>query len=168
MSDARFRLPRSRTTFGLALSIALIVAACSGAGSPAATAGPSVTSAPGAPSQPGASTVAPAGSVCDDLDALKASITVLSQVDLTAGDTEALTAAVGEVQAAAEVLKASASAELATAVDAFTTQIDALQTAVGQLAQGDPGSGLVAVGTAFAGMASAAQALEAEFQAACP
>jgi hypothetical protein len=175
MSDPRPQLPRGLTVTGLVLSIALLAAACTSAGTPSATTAPGATTAPEgttAPetsSEPAApSSGAPAGTVCTDLAALEASITALSQVDLTGtGGTEALTAAVAEVKASAEALKASASTELASAVDAFTTQLDALQTAVGELGQGG-GAGLIAVGTAIRGLATAAQDLEAQFQAACP
>lgn len=159
MSDPRPRSLRFLTSSYLVLSIMLIAAACSGVG------GPGGTSAPGASSD---ATSATAGSVCDDLDAFKASITALTQVDLSSGGSEALAAAVGDVKAAAEALKVSASAELASAIDTITTQIDALQTAVEQVGQGDPGAGLVAIGTAVAGLASAAQAFEAELSTACP
>ena len=75
-----------------------------------------------------------AGSVCEDVAALEASIEALGAVDLkAAGGVEALTTAVGQVKTSAEALKASASTELASVVDTFTTQVDELQTAVGQL-----------------------------------
>ena len=162
MSDARRRLPRSLTVSGLILSLALVAAACSGAGTPSAS------SAPGASSEAtAASSAAPAGSVCDDLAALQASISALGDVDLKAGGTDALTAAVGDVKTSAEALKASASTELASAVDTFSTQLYALQAAAAKLGSGD-GSGLVAVGTAISGLATSAQSLEAEFKSACP
>ena len=162
MSDARRRLPRFMTASGLILSATLVAAACSGASTPGAPSSPEVSS------EPAASAAAPAGSVCDDLDALKASITALTKVDVVAGGTAALAAAVDDVKTAAEALRGRASTELSSAVDTFMTEIDALKTAVSQLGEGTPGSGLLAVGTAITGLASSAQALEADFKTACP
>ena len=172
MSDPRRRLPRLLTTSGLILSIALVAAACTGAASPSASSAPAGSSEPAASSEPATSTepgstASSGGAVCTDLAALEASITALGDVDLTAGGTAALAAAVEDVKTSAEALKASASTELAGAVDTFTTQLDALQTAVTNLGSGDA-SGLVAVGTAISGLVSSAQELETQFKAACP
>ncbi|MET1232947.1 MAG: hypothetical protein ABWY52_08880 [Candidatus Limnocylindrales bacterium] len=179
MSELRLRLPRSIAASGFLLAIALVAAACTGASGPSASSAPDQTSAPAtsepATSEPGATaapagsaSAAPAGTVCEDLTAFEASIEALGELDLSAGGTATLTAAIGVIKTSAETLKASASTELASALDALTTQIDALQTAVSQLDQGDPGAGLVAVGTAIRGLVTAAQGLEAEFRAACP
>jgi hypothetical protein len=163
MSDDRPRLPRTLTVSGLILSIAIVAAACSGAGT-AATTPPGPTTPPATSS----SAVPAVGSVCEDVTALGASIEALGAVDLTAADgVEALKTAIGEVKTSAETLRASASTELASVVDTFTTQVDELQDAVGKLGSGD-GSGLLAVGTAIAGLVSAAEDLEAQFKTACP
>ena len=163
MSDHRSRTSPSLTAISVAVAFALIVGACSGAASPAASI------EPGATTEPAASTSAvPGGAMCQDVAALEDAITALSAVDVKTGGAEALGAAVDDVKTAAEALKSSASSELSSAVATFTADVDALKTAAGQLGQGGAGSGLVAVGTAIGALVSSAQALEEKFQTACP
>ena len=162
MSPTRRRLSRALATSGLILSTAIVVAACSGAGTP------TTSSAPATSSQPTAGSSAPAGAVCDDDAALEASVEALGQVDLKAGGTDSLTAAIGDVKTAAEALKTSASTELASSVEAMTTKLDALQTAVARLGQDGSAAGLVAVGTAVKDLLAAAQDLGTQFKNACP
>ena len=106
--------------------------------------------------------------MCDDVAALEAAADALGQLDLTAGGTNALTAAIGDVKTAAEALRASASTELASAVEAMTTQLDAVQTAVSQLGQDPSASALVAVGAAIKDLAAAGKELDTQFKNACP
>ena len=77
-------------------------------------------------------------------------------MDLKAGGTDALTAAIANVKTSAEALRASASTELASSVEALTTKLDALQTAVSQLGQDTSAAALVAVGTAVKDLVTAA------------
>jgi hypothetical protein len=176
MSAISRRLPRNLATSGLILSIAIVAAACSAAASPSASSAPSsssepttVASAPATSSEPTTgSSSAPAGTVCDDVTALEASVEALGHVDLQTGGTDALTAAIGDVKTSAEALKASASTELASSVDAMTSKLDALQTAVTQLGQDGSPAGLLAVGTAVKDLLAAAQDLETQFKNACP
>lgn len=170
------RLPRAIATSGLILSIAIVFAACSAAATPSASSAPvtsseptAVSSAPAASSEPSAaSSTAPAGTVCDDVAALEAAVEALGEVDLKAGGTDALTAAIGNVKTSAEALRASASTELASSVEALTTKLGALQTAVSQLGQDTSAAALVAVGTAVKDLVTAAQALETQFKNTCP
>jgi hypothetical protein len=176
MSRIRPRLPRVLATSGLILSIAFAAGACSAAASPSASSAPAassqptaVASAPAASSQPSdGSSASPAGTMCDDVAALEASVEALGNVDLKSGGTDALTAAIGDVKTSAEALKASASTELASAVQAMTTQLDAVQTAVSQLGQDPSAAALVAVGTAIKDLAAAGKELDTQFKNACP
>jgi hypothetical protein len=99
--------------------------------------------------------------------ALESAITALGQVDLQAGGTAALAAAVANVKTAAEALQGSASSELSDVATTFAGEVETLQQAVDQLGEGD-GSGLLALGAAIASIVSSAQELEAQVRAACP
>ena len=162
------------------LLVALIASACSGA----ATSQPGASTGPAASSQPGASTAAAAssepaaspsaaasdasGTFCTDVAAFKSSVQALTSIDLAAVGTDGLQAAVADVATAAQAMAQSAKGELAPTVAELQTQIGALKTAVDQMGQGGAGSGLIAVGAAVSGLASAATTLEEQLKTACP
>jgi hypothetical protein len=119
--------------------------------------------------------------VCDDWTQLQAAVTALADVDVVADGTDALRTAVDGVTGALEQLRDSAGEAAGDEVDALGSAVDELTTEVSGLADGsagegdgdgDPadegaGSGLVAVGEAVQGVATATEDLGAELQPDC-
>ena len=104
---------------------------------------------------------AASGDVCADREALRESVDALKDVDLIAGGTNGLTAAIDDVKQALTDLRTSAGAELQPQVQAVQDSLDRLQTAVGNLGAG---GGRAAV-TAVSDLATSAQTLLGSLQA---
>ncbi len=104
---------------------------------------------------------AASGDVCADREALRESVDALKNVDLIAGGTNGLTAAIDDVKQALTALRTSAGAELQPQVQAVQDSLDRLQTAVGNLGAG---GGRAAV-TAVSDLATSAQTLLGSLQA---
>ena len=156
-SHHRNRRPTTRIVRGVlaCLAIGALVASC---GDDDDTT--SATTAPTASAGSGGS-VAPAGDVCADREALSTSVDALKNVDIRAEGTNGLTTAIGAVKDDLAALRTSAGDELQPQVQAVQSALDDVQTAVGNVGSG----GVAAAVTAVASLGSASKTLLDQLQA---
>lgn len=147
----------------------LLASACGSSGSSAGSA-----SSPAPASSTSASSSAPAtassgttanAEVCQDVAALRTSLSRLSQVTVSRGAASKLAADVKDVQAKVSTLVRNAGTRWSTQIGALTSALSTLQTAVTGLANGGSLSSVV---SALRGVRSAAQNLLAAAGAQCP
>jgi hypothetical protein len=164
-------IPRAAMAGAVAVTLALVLAGCSSSTSPstpsAASSSSSASSA--ASSEASGSTSYPAGKeeICEARDQLKTSITALTKPALLLGGTDAIKAAVSQVQTDVSAMVTAGKQDYAPQVDALQASTESLQTAVGDLGSGSVTTNMQAVGTAIAATGTAASDLFTQLQAAC-
>ncbi len=162
----RDRSSRTARRVTACLAIGFMVMSCgdddssSTASTVATTSSATTTTRGGGPTTSGSSTAA-TGDVCADREALSESVDALKNVDLIAGGTNGLTAAIDDVKQALTALRTSAGSELRPQVQAVQDSLDRLQTAAGNLGSG---GGRAAV-TAVSDLVTSAQTLLGSLQA---
>jgi hypothetical protein len=109
--------------------------------------------------------------VCADWAQVQANVTALTDIEVVADGTDALHAATDDVSGAVQELGDSAGDQVGEEVDALGTAVDdlgdELQAVTDGTSTGGAGSGMVAVGQAIQGVATAANALGTELQPGC-
>src|SRR6478609_5230163 len=156
-------------------SLAAVTAGC-GSGAPSSTS----SSPSAASSSPSAATSSsksatsgsisyPAGKedICQARDQLRTSITDLTNTQVVAGGTNAIKAAVGQVQTALDEVKAAAKDDYQAQVTAVQTALQDLQAAVANLGSGDTTDNLRAVSQAITTTGAAAETLFTQLKTAC-
>jgi len=115
------------------------------------------------------STSYPAGKedICQARDQLKTSITDLTNTQVVAEGTNAIKAAVGQVQTALDAVKAAAKDDYRAQVTAVQTALQDLQAAVANLGSGDATNNLRAVSQAITATGAAAETLFTQLKTAC-
>lgn len=106
----------------------------------------------------GSSTGATAGATsgCDEVNALKDSLTSLTEVDLASGGTDALESAASDVKTDLDAAVSAVGAELQPVVDEVKTAFDDLETALkGVTSAGGLGAAATQVGNALAKLGTA-------------
>ena len=113
---------------------------------PFATAEPTgtATTAPAADSSATGSSTAPSGDVSADREALRTSVDALTNLDVVAEGTNAVTAAVSDVKDDLAAVRSSAGSELRPQVEAVQDAVDELETAVADLDSGGVGAAVTA------------------------
>ena len=105
---------------------------------------------------------------CDEVNALKDSLTSLTQVDLTSGGTDALESAASEVKTDLDAAVSAVGAELQPAVDEVKTSFGDLETALqGVSSAGGLGAAATEVGSALAELGTALTGLTSEISQTC-
>ena len=140
----------------MAVVLALAASGCSdsddgsGGTTPAATGGTAATSG------------------CDEVNALKDSLTSLTEVDLVGEGTEALESAASDVKTDLDAAVLAVGAELQPAVDEVKTSFDDLETALqGVSSAGGLGAAATEVGNALAELGTALTGLTSEISQTC-
>ena len=166
-------------SLGAAAVLSLVAAVTAGCGSgttSSASSSPSAatTSSPSAVSTSSMSATSgsisyPAGKedICQARDQLRTSITDLTNTQVVAGGTNAIKAAVGQVQTALDEVKAAAKDDYQAQVTAVQTALQDLQAAVANLGSGDAGDNLRAVSQAITTTGAAAETLFTQLKTAC-
>ncbi len=145
-----------------ALLLTYAVAACAVGSSP--TPGPSTT--PGTSAVPTASSAA---AICSDAARLRASMTALTDLKLADVGTGGVTAALTDVQSAAQALAVSGRELVGGPVSDLLASVQALQTTLTELGdQPSLGAKLVAVKAAIEQIKTAASAVESALGTSCP
>lgn len=155
------------------LALNVVVAACAVASSPTPGAPTSPTTpAPSATStapEPSAPTASGASAVCADAARLRASVTALTNLPLASVGVSGVTAALTEVESAAQALAVSGQELAAAPVSKLVASIQALQTTLTGLgSQPSLGAKLVAVKAAIEQIKTAAAAVESALGTTCP
>jgi hypothetical protein len=150
------------------LALNVVVAACAVATSPT----PGTATAPTPPAK-SESSAAPAASVasavCADADRLRASVTALTSLQLATVEVSGVTAAITEVQSAAEALVVSGHELAGVPVTNLVASIQALQTTVTGLgSQPSLGAKLDAAKAAIDQIKTAASDVESALGTTCP
>jgi hypothetical protein len=111
----------------------------------------------------------PAGKedICQARDQLRTSITDLTNTQVVAGGTNAIKAAVGQVQTALDAVKAAAKDDYQAQVTAVQSALQDLQAAVANLGSGDATNNLRAVSQAITATGAAAETLFTQLKTAC-
>jgi hypothetical protein len=153
------------------LALNVVVAACAVATSP--TPGTATAPTPPAKSAASESSAAPAASVasavCADADRLRASVTALTSLQLATVEVSGVTAAITEVQSAAEALVVSGHELAGVPVTNLVASIQALQTTVTGLgSQPSLGAKLDAAKAAIDQIKAAASDVESALGTTCP
>jgi hypothetical protein len=166
-------------SLGAAILVSLVAAVTAGCGSgttPSASSSPSAaaSSAPSAAtsssmSATSGSTSYPAGKedICQARDQLRTSITDLTNTQVVAEGTNAIKAAVGQVQTALDGVKAAAKDDYQAQVTSVQTALQDLQTAVANLGSGDAADNLRAVSQAITATGAAAATLFTQLKTSC-
>jgi hypothetical protein len=141
------------------LGIMVLAAACGSSGTSSST--PSSPAAASSASSPAASPV-----VCQDVAALRRSLTNLTHVKVGKGAVDELKADVSDVQAKLSALKDQVGTEWSAQISLLQSALSMLHTAVTGL--GDGTSSVTSVVTAVGGVAAAAQSLLAAAATRCP
>lgn len=134
------RRPAVISTLVLAVPIALLAACGSDSESSSTTTTPTTTAEQ---------------AYCADVDQLQSDVTSLSDMDIVADGTDAVTAKIDELRADVATLKTSAGEVASAEVDALETSLDDLQTSL------DSVSGDLTLQNAAGVMSSAGQAITA-------
>jgi hypothetical protein len=150
------------------LALNVVVAACAVATSPT----PGTATAPTPPAK-SESSAAPAASVasavCADADRLRASVSALTNLQLATVEVSGVTAAITEVQSAAEALVVSGHELAGVPVTNLVASIQALQTTVTGLgSQPSLGAKLDAAKAAIDQIKAAASDVESALGTTCP
>jgi len=163
-------VPRVAMAGAVAVALAVVLAGCSSSTSPSTSSAASSSSASSAASSVASgSTSYPAGKeeICQARDQLKTSITALTKPALLLGGTDAIKAAVSQVQTDVSAMATAGKREYAPQVNALQTSVESLETAVGNLGSGSVATNMQAVGTAIAATGTAASDLFTQLKAAC-
>jgi hypothetical protein len=117
----------------------------------------------------GTSTGATSGATsgCDEVNALKDSLTSLTGVDPVADGTDALESAASDVKTDLNVAVSAVGAELQPAVDEVKTSFDELATALQGVSSGGLGAAATEVGNALAELGTALNRLTSEISQTC-
>jgi hypothetical protein len=152
----------------VAVTLAIVLAGCSSSTSPSTSSSASSSSS-AASSAASGSTSYPAGKeeICGARDQLKTSIDALTKPALLLGGTDAIKAAVTQVQTDVGSVVAAGKQDYAPQVTALQTSVDSLQTAVGNLGSGNVTANMQAAGTAIAATGTAAADLFTQLKTAC-
>ena len=161
-------VPLGAMAGAVAITLAVVLAGCSSSTSPS-TSSSAASSSPSAASAASGSTGYPADKeqVCQARDQLKTSVDALTKPALLLGGTDAIKAAVTQVQTDVSAMVTAGKQDYAPQVNALQTSVQSLQTAAGNLGNGDVTTNLQAVGTAIAATGSAAADLFTQLKAAC-
>jgi hypothetical protein len=166
-------------SLGAAAVLSLVAAVTAGCGSGATTSASSSPSAAASssPSAAASSSMSaasgsmsyPAGKedICQARDQLKTSITDLTNTQVVAEGTNAIKAAIGQVQTALDAVKAAAKDDYRAQVTAVQTALQDLQAAVANLGSGDATNNLRAVSQAITATGAAAETLFTQLKTAC-
>lgn len=144
-------------------AVAALVMLAAGCGSSGSTSSPS-TPSPSATSTAGTSQAN--SLICQDVDALRTSLTNLTQVNVGSGASAALTANLKDVKAKLTTLAGDAGGEWNAQISGLKTSLTALQTAVTGLSNGT--SSLSNVVTTLGGVKTSAQDLLTAAAKRCP
>ena len=154
------------------LFLTLAVAACAASssptpGTPTAQATSQTSAAPG--SRSAAPTASGAAAICADAARFRASMTALTDLTLATVGVSGVTAALTEVQSAAQALAVSGHELVGQPVSDLLTSVQALQTTLTGLGdQPSLGAKLVAVKAAIEQIKTAASAVESALATTCP
>ena len=166
-------IPRAAMAGAVAMTLAVGLAGCSTSNGPSTSSATSSSAASSSASSSAplasGSTIYPAGkeALCQARDELKASVAALTNPTLLAGGTDAIKAAVGQVQSDLTAVVAAGKQEYEPQVTAMQSSLTALQTAAGNLGTGSVTQTLQAVATAIAATGTAAATLFTQLKAAC-
>ena len=165
-------VPRVAMASAVAVTLAVVLAGCSSNTSPSTSSSSAASSSSAsspASSAASGSTSYPAGKeeICGARDQLKTSIDALTKPALLLGGTDAIKAAVTQVQTDVSAVVAAGKQDYAPQVNALQTSVESLQTAVGNLGSGSVATNMQAVGTAIATTGMAASDLFTQLKAAC-
>ena len=152
-----------------AVALAVVLAGCSSGTSPSTSSSATSSSSSSASSAVSGSTGYPAGKeqVCQARDQLKTSVTSLTNPTLLVGGTDAIKAAVGQVQTDLGGIVAAGKQDYEPQVTAVQSSLDQLQTAVGNLGNGNVTQNIQAVGAAIAATGTAAADLFSQLKTTC-
>lgn len=141
----------------------------SSSSSAAASSSAATSSATSSSTATAASTSYPAGKedICQARDQLKTSITDLTNTQVAAEGTNAIKAAVDQVQTDLDAVKAAAKDDYQAQVTAVQSALQQLQAAVTNLGSGDAAANLRAVSTAIAATGTASETLFTQLKTAC-
>ena len=158
-------------SLGAAIGLSLLAAVTAGCGSGAtssASSSPSATTSSSMSATSGSISY-PAGKedICQARDQLRTSITDLTNTQVVAEGTNAIKAAVGQVQTALDAVKAAAKDDYRAQVTAVQTALQDLQAAVANLGSGDATNNLRAVSQAITATGAAAETLFTQLKTAC-
>ena len=166
-------VPRVAMASAVAVTLAVVLAGCSSSNTSPSTSSSSAASSSSASSSASSaasgSTSYPAGKeeICGARDQLKTSIDALTKPALLLGGTDAIKAAVTQVQTDVNAVVAAGKQDYAPQVNALQTSVESLQTAVGNLGSGSVATNMQAVGSAIATTGMAASDLFTQLKAAC-
>ena len=163
-------VPRVAMASAVAVTLAVVLAGCSSSNtSPSTSSSSAASSSSASSSASSGSTSYPAGKeeICGARDQLKTSIDALTKPALLLGGTDAIKAAVTQVQTDVSAVVAAGKQDYAPQVNALQTSVESLQTAVGNLGSGSVATNMQAVGTAIATTGMAASDLFTQLKAAC-
>ena len=168
-------------SLGAAAVLSLVAAVTAGCGSGATTSASSspsaaASSSPSAAASSSMSMSAASGSmsypagkedICQARDQLKTSITDLTNTQVVAEGTNAIKAAVGQVQTALDAVKVAAKDDYQAQVTAVQSALQDLQAAVANLDSGNATDNLRAVSQAITTTGAAAETLFTQLKTAC-
>ena len=163
-------VPRVAMASAVAVTLAVVLAGCSSSNtSPSTSSSSAASSSSASSSASSGSTSYPAGKeeICGARDQLKTSIDALTKPALLLGGTDAIKAAVTQVQTDVNAVVAAGKQDYAPQVNALQTSVESLQTAVGNLGSGSVATNMQAVGSAIATTGMAASDLFTQLKAAC-
>jgi len=162
-------VPRVAMAGAVAVTLAVVLAGCSSNTSPSTSSSSAASSSSASSSASSGSTSYPAGKeeICGARDQLKTSIDALTKPALLLGGTDAIKAAVTQVQTDVSAVVAAGKQDYAPQVNALQTSVESLQTAVGNLGSGSVATNMQAVGSAIATTGMAASDLFTQLKAAC-
>lgn len=154
--------------------VAVLTAGCASGAAPSASSSASAAAsssmaATSSMSPTSGSASYPAGKedICQARDQLKTSITDLTNTQVVAEGTNAIKAAIGQVQTALDAVKAAAKDDYRAQVTAVQTALQDLQTAVANLGSGDAADNLRAVSQAITATGAAAATLFTQLKTSC-
>ena len=112
--------------------------------------------------------VSPAASGCDEVNALKGSLTALTQVEPVSDGTDALRSAATDVRTDLDAAASAVAADLQPAVDQVSTALGGLESALeGVSSDGGLGAAATDVGNALTQLETALTALSSEIDQTC-
>ena len=145
--------------------LAVAVAACAAGSSPA----PSTSTTSAAPQTSAVPATSSAEAICTDAARFRASVTALTDLKLTTVGVTGVTAALSEVQSAAQALSVSGRELIGPPIDVLKDSVQSLQTTLTGLDdQSGLGAKLVAVKTAIEQIKTAATDVESVLGTTCP
>ena len=147
------------------LFLTLAVAACAGSSSPT----PGTPTAQATAQTSAAPTASGAAAICTDAARFRTSMTALTDLKLATVGVSGVTAALTEVESAAQALAVSGQELVGQPVGDLLTSVQALQTTLTGLGdQPSLGASLVAVKAAIEQIKTAASAVESALATTCP